>query len=88
MENTQENGREMAFGFEEGVKLLVDRVPGTKGYDVSVKATTAVAALKGISLLVCKLAELVGCSEEEVLCKLATVMLAPDPEEGGEPIGY
>lgn len=74
--------REMAFEFEEGVKLLVDRVPGTKGCDVQLQATTAVAALKGICLLICKLAELTGCSEEEVLCKLATVMLAPEPEEG------
>ena len=42
--------------------------------------------LKGISLLVVKLAETVGCSVDEALCKLAVVLLAPEGapvEEGG-----
>ena len=76
-ENIQQ-GRAIAFEFEEGCKLSVDRVPATNGCDITLQATTAVAALKGISLLTVKLAEVVGCSVDEVLCKLAVVLLAPD----------
>lgn len=73
-----ENGfkrREMFFEFEEGVKLYVDRVPGTNGADCGLQATTVDAAVKGICLLICKLAEEVNCSEAEVLCRLATQIL-------------
>ena len=82
----QADGRTIAFEFEEGCKLAVDRVPGTNGCEVTLQATTAVAVLKGISLLVVKLAETVGCSVDEVLCKLAVVLLAPDEmtADGGE----
>lgn len=83
-----QEGRTIAFEFEEGCKLSVDRVPGTNGCSVTMQATTAVAVLKGISLLIVKIAEVVGCGVDEVLCKLAVVLLAPDgiPEgmEGGE----
>ena len=85
--NISATDRELAFDFEEGCKMVVDRVPGTKGYDCNIMATTAVAALKGLSLLTVKLAEIVGCSVEEVLCKLAVVLLAPDEMPEGEEYG-
>lgn len=87
-EQIRQTRRELCFAMEEGCLLTVDRTPGAKGCNVTLQATTAVAALKGISLLVNELAELVGCSVDEVLCKLAVIMLAPEgmPEsmEGAE----
>lgn len=78
--------REMSFEFEEGVKLLVDRVPGTKGFDLQMMATTTDAAVKGICLLICKVAELLNCSVEEVICRVTAKLLAPELD-GGYPNG-
>ena len=88
-ETMQETGRTIAFEFEEGCKLSVERTPGTNGCSVTLQATTAVAVLKGISLLIVKLAEVAGCGVDEVLCKLAVALLAPDemPAEEGEGYG-
>lgn len=77
-----EGGRAIAFSLEEGCVLSVERAPGADGCSVTLQATTAVAVLKGISLLIVKLAEVVGCGVDEVLCKLAVVLLAP--EDGGD----
>lgn len=79
-----QEGRTIAFEFEEGCKLSVDRVPGTNGCDIVLQATTATAALKGVSLLVVKLAEETGRSVDEILCRLAVVLLAPDEMPAGE----
>lgn len=79
--------RELAFDFEEGCKMLVDRVPGTNGYDCIVEGTSNEAKLKGLSLLTVKLAESAGCSVDEVFCKLAVVLFAPDEMPEGEGYG-
>ena len=83
-----QEGRTIAFEFEEGCRLSVDRTPGTNGCSVTFQATTATAALKGISLLTVKLAELTSRSVDEVLCRLAVVLLAqegmPEDMEGAE----
>lgn len=80
MENT-ENGRTMEFGFEEGCVMLLSRVPGTNGCDCSIEITSAVAGVKGLSLLTVKLAEVLQMSPEEVVCRLTVELFAPeDPQ--------
>ena len=74
---------EISFEFEEGVKLTVDRVAGTKGYDCKVWASDRTAAIKGMCILVQELAENGGMSVEEVICRVAASLLAPAQAEGG-----
>lgn len=80
----RQDGRSMEFGFDEGCKLIVDRTPGANGCDCILQATTATAALKGISLLIVKMAEATGRSVDEILCRLAVVLLVPDEMPAGE----
>lgn len=65
------------FEFEEGVQLVVDRVPGTKNDRCIVCATTSTAAIKGLCWLTEEVAKELGMSEEEVLCRLAVILTAP-----------
>ena len=65
------------FEFEEGIQLVVDRVPGTKNDRCIVCATTSTAAIKGLCWLTEEVAKELGMSEEEVLCRLAVILTAP-----------
>lgn len=65
------------FEFEEGVQLVVDRVPGTKNDRCIVCATTSTAAIKGLCWLTEEVAKELGMSVEEVLCRLAVILTAP-----------
>lgn len=69
------------FEFEEGVKLIVDRVPGTKNDACEVYATSSTAAIKGLCWLVEEVASELGMTKEEVLCRLAVVLLGPGRKE-------
>lgn len=80
----RQDGRSMEFGFDEGCKLIVDRTPGANGCDCILQATTATAALKGMALLIVKTAEATGRSVDEILCRLAVVLLAPENDPGKE----
>ena len=77
MGNT-ENCRSMVFCIEEGCVMQLTRLPGTSGCECSIDITSAVAGLKGLSLLTVKLAECIRLSPEEVVCRLATALFAPD----------
>lgn len=64
------------FEFEEGVKLIVDRAPGTKNDSCEVHATSRTAAVKGLCWLTEEVAKELGMTKEEVLCRMAVVMMA------------
>ena len=66
------------FEFEDGVKLIVDRVPGTNNDTCEVYATTSTAAIKGLCWLTEEVAKELGMSKEEVLCRLAVILTAPE----------
>lgn len=65
------------FEFEEGVKMIVDRVPGTRNDECSVNATSSTAAIKGLCWLVEEVASELGMTKEEVLCRMTVVLMAP-----------
>lgn len=69
------------FEFEEGVKLVVDRVPGTRNDTCTVQATSGTAAIKGLCWLTEEVAKELNMSKGEVLCRLAVVMLGPVRKE-------
>lgn len=69
------------FEFEETVKLTVDRVAGTNNDICTVYASSSTAAIKGLCLLIGKVAAYLGMSKEEVLCRLAVVLLGPGRKE-------
>lgn len=66
------------FEFEEGVKLIVDRAPGTKNDSCEVHATSSTAAIKGLCWLTEEVAKELGMSKKEVLCRLAVILTAPE----------
>ena len=69
------------FDFEEGVKLIVDRAPGTKNDTCEVHATSRTAAIKGLCWLVEEVAKELEMTTEGVLCRLAVVLMAPARKE-------
>lgn len=69
------------FEFEEGVKLVVDRVPGTGNDVCTVSATSSTAAIKGLCWLIGEVAKELGMAKEEVLCRLAVVLFGPKKED-------
>ena len=69
------------FEFEEGVKLIVDRVPGTKNDTCEVHATSSTAAIKGLCWLTAEVANELGMSTQEVICHLAVILLGPGRKE-------
>lgn len=71
------------FEFEEGVKLTVDRAAGTRNDTCTVYASSKVAAIKGLCWLVEKLAEYLNMSVEEIICRLAVILLGPVAKKGG-----
>lgn len=73
---------EDAFAFEEGAVLRIHRAPGTKGCDCQVEATDNTAAVKGLALLVIKLAEKMGVDVGHIVSLLAVILLQPVRKEG------
>lgn len=63
------------FEFEDTVKLVVDRVAGTKNDTCTVYASSSTAAIKGLCMLTAEVAKELHMSKEEVLCRLAVVLL-------------
>ena len=59
------------FEFEETVKLTLDRVAGTNNDTCTVFASSSTAAIKGLCLLTEKVADYLGMSKDEVICRLA-----------------
>lgn len=72
------------FEFEEGVKMTVDRAPGTRNDICKVCATSAVAAMKGLCWLVEKTAGYMGLTVEQVICRIAATMLGPAGQNAQE----
>lgn len=66
------------FEFEEGVKLVVDRAPGTRNDTCTVQATSSTAAIKGLCWLIEEMGAELGMTKGEVLCRAAVVLLGPD----------
>lgn len=66
------------FEFEETVKLTVDRVAGTNNDTCTVFASSNTAAIKGLCWLTEEVAKELGMSKEEVLCRLAVILTAPE----------
>lgn len=69
------------FEFEEGVHLVVDRVPGTRSGECTVTATSSTAAIKGLCWLVEEVARELCLSKEGVLCRLAAILMAQKRKE-------
>lgn len=63
------------FEFEEGVKMIVDRAPGTKNGNCEVHATSSVAAIKGLCWLTKEVTKELHMTTEEVICRLAVILL-------------
>ncbi len=69
------------FEFDEGVQLVVDRVIGTRDDRCTVCATSSTAAIKGLCWLTEEMAKELNMSKEEVLCRLAVILMAPARKE-------
>ncbi len=69
------------FEMDEGVQLCIDRVAGDKGERCSAKATSSTAAIKGLCWITEEVAKELGMSKEEVLCRLAVILMAPGRKE-------
>lgn len=67
------------FEFEEGAVVNFSRITGTRGYTYSVEFTTSTAAIRALSIITEGVANRLGVPVENVLCKLATVVLTKDP---------
>lgn len=72
------------FEFEEGVKLVVDRVPGTRNDTCTVHATSSTTAIKGLCWLTEEVATELGMTKEEVLCRMAVILTAPIRNPGSD----
>ena len=68
----------MKFELGEGVKLMVERVPGSEIDRCAIYATSSTAAIKGLCRLTEVVAKKLGMSKEEVLCRLAVILTAPE----------
>ena len=69
------------FEFEETAKLTVDRVAGTNNDTCSVFASSSTAAIKGLCWLTEEVARELNMSTEEVIYRLAVVLLGPGGKE-------
>ncbi len=69
------------FEMDEGVQLRFDRVAGTGMSGYKVYATSSTAAIKGLCWLTEEMAKELGMSKEEVLCRLAVILMAPGRKE-------
>lgn len=69
------------FERDEGVQLLVNREIGAEEESCSMIATSSTAAIKGLCWLTEEMAKELGMSKEEVLCRLAVILMAPGRKE-------
>lgn len=70
------------FEFEETVKLKVDRVAGTKNDACEVFSSSNTALVKGLCWLVEESAKYMKMTKQELLCRLAVVLMGTDGKEG------
>lgn len=76
------------FEFEEGAVVNFSRVTGTRGFSCSVEFTTSTAAVRALAIIIEGVAKRLGVPVENVLCKLATVLLQEESqavEKGDNP---
>lgn len=75
----------MVFKIEEGVELKVIRkpsdAPGVDDAACEIRATDGTALVKGICLLVMEAAKRMGMTKQELLCRLAVVLMNADGKE-------
>ena len=71
------------FEFEDTVKMVVDRVAGTKNDKCTVFASSTEAAVKGLCWLAQETAAQMGVSVEEVVCRMAVELFGPGRKENG-----
>ena len=69
------------FEFEDTVKLKVDRVAGTKNDTCEVFASSNTALVKGLCWLVEESAKYMKMTKQELLCRLAVVLMGVTGEE-------
>lgn len=69
--------REIQQMIEDETHIVLEKLPGSKTCRCSMEASSAAAALNGISVLIREYAAKVGMPELRVLAILAAVMAAP-----------
>lgn len=72
----------MTFDFEEGVKLKFELEPGGRDDACEVYATSNTALVKGLCRLVEESAKYMKMTKQELLCRLAVVLMGTDGKEG------
>ncbi len=70
------------FGFEQGARLVLDTVPGTRSCSAEIRATDTGAALLGLGLLAIRLAQELQVPVETVLGHLAVTVMKIGQELG------
>lgn len=63
------------------VHIRLDKIPGDESYHREFTASSNVAALNAMALLILETARMTGQSVEHVFAVLATVLFAPDGDE-------
>ena len=71
----------MKFDFEEGVKLKFELEPGGGDDTCEVYATSNTALVKGLCRLVKESAKHMKMTKQELLCRLAVVLMGTDGKE-------
>lgn len=69
------------FYFDEGVKLAIDKTPGTRDQRCEIWATDSTAAIRGLCMLIDGTAERFGMSVQEVICRLAVIAVKRKEQE-------
>lgn len=72
------------FEFEEGAVVNFSRVTGTRGFSYSVEFTTSAAEIRALAIITEGVAKRLEVPVENVLCKLATVLLQEESQTVGK----
>lgn len=70
----------MEFELDEGLLLKISKEPGEERGTCEAAATSGTAAMRGLCCLVTEVAERLGMTIEEVICRMAVIMLR-QPEQ-------
>lgn len=73
----------MEQNLKADVHILLDKKAGNEDCQIEVRAEEAWMLLQGMALLTVKCAQHMGYGIEEMIARLATVLLAPAGDEGG-----
>ena len=65
------------------VHILLEKKAGEENYTTELRAQNGWMLTQGLALLIIKCAQQLGYGIEEMVARLATVLLAPDGENGG-----